>query len=243
MRRLAIISATVVAICAAAGVASAHTLTPGGSWYFDGMTYDADDRTERIDPVNFIFAPGPLDNTLYDRDRVEQHLNDDWDHHEVGGSGWRTDSGIRSFCKDDQRMFWENVTARTSDKTDWHGSTAQHGGICGRQHHARFWDDQEHARQTGNHGPEDQWAVGGIHYERVIDREGELPKHKIARDWDIVRHQLIRAMHEHCSDAAWRYHPDADSGEGRKTQGYNNLGFIARLSLRHVASPGSCEGW
>jgi hypothetical protein len=237
MRLFALIAGVFVAAILA-GVASGHTRTESGTWYFDGMTYDTGDRTKRMDPVNFMFAPGPADNSLYDRDRIEQHMNDDWNHKAVGGSGWRTDFGVRPWCKQDQLMFWENVTERTSDKTDWHGTTARFGGICGKQHHARFWDDQEHARQTGTHGSEDQWAVGGIHHERTIRKKPCCVGHRPDRDWDVVRRELVRAMAAHCSEVAWRYHPDADG----VIQGYMNYGFIARISLRHVAS-GPCDGF
>jgi hypothetical protein len=38
------------------------------------------------------------------------------------------------------------------------------------QTHARFWNDQEHARFTTAHGQEDKWVVGGIHYEHPIPK-------------------------------------------------------------------------
>jgi hypothetical protein len=61
--------------------------------------------------------------------------------------------------------------------------------------------------------------------------------HKIDRDWDQVRYEMVRAMHAHCAVARWRYHPGADN----EFQGFDNSGFIARLSLHHV-SDGGCDG-
>ena len=243
MRSLVALTTVLVVALFATDLASGHTRRASGTWYFDGMTYKPKDPTARMDPVNFIFAPGPLDDTLYDRDRIEQHMFDDWNEDAVGGRRWRRDGDVSFWCKGDHRMYWENGSARTSDKTDWHGTTALLGDFCGNQHHARFWDDQEHKRQTDGptdpHGPEDQWAVGGIHHERVIRKKPCCAGHKPDRDWDTVRRELVLAMGRHCSETAWRYHPDADG----VIQGYASYGLIARLSLRHVASSGTCEGW
>lgn len=118
---------------------------PSSLWYFKGETWTSDGRTVR-DPVNFMFLPGAADTSLYTRTRIEQHMDDDWDRRVVGGRRWKHDGEVNFYCKDDQRMFWEGYPGETSDKTDWHGSTARLGGVCGNQHHARFWDDQEHAR-------------------------------------------------------------------------------------------------
>jgi hypothetical protein len=221
------------------GAADTHTRV-GETWYWDGRTYDADDPTQREDVVNVIFAGGPNDTSAYTRTRIEFHMADDWNHARIGGSAWRPDSFIANYCKTDQRMYWEDGPARTSDLTDWHGSTATHAEYCGPQHHGRFWDDQEHARQTGDHGPEDQWALAAMHHEKVI-RKNPLG-HKIDRDWDTVRRETVRAMGAHCSESTWRYHPDVDGGNDNLIRGWQSLGFMARISLRHRSS-GSCEGW
>jgi hypothetical protein len=236
-----------IAVCALAfaglalmpAAAGGHWMNSDGDWYFRGATTDSDDTLKRIDPVNFIFLGGLRDNSSYTRDRIEEHMDDDWSTRAVGGQGWRQDEDIRFFCKDDQRMVWVRYpSGATSDKTDWHGSTARFPGICGDQHHARFWDDLEHRRfvPSGHPDNRNQWAVGGIHHEKV---RGAFGGHDIDRDWDYVRRELVRAMRRHCSESVWEYHPGADGPFG--DEGYESSGFIARLSLHHVAD-GGCEG-
>jgi hypothetical protein len=206
-------------------------------WYFRGATYDKDDLTKRVDPINFIFLGGTTDFSDYTRDRIETHMRDDWSIRAVGGRRWRRDDQIEFWCKDDQRMIWLGYPGQTSDKTDFHGSTSRLESICGDQHHARFWDDLEHSRiAPDGHPRRHQWVVGGIHHERLRSAFGG---HDIDRDWDQVRYEMVRAMRRHCAERTWRYHPGADGDFG--DEGYDSFGFIARISLHHVAD-GGCTG-
>lgn len=218
-----------VAMLAAAPASDAH-IKYGDEWYFRGSTYTK--KNEIKDPVNFIWTGN--DDYTYDRDHIEDHMARDWDTDRVGGRSWRRDTLIAPFCKDDQRMFWViPPDSQTNDLTDWHGIA---GISCGSEHHARFWDDRTHAKVT-DHGRLYQWAVGGIHHEKVKVSFSGL-HHVIDRDWDAVRRQMVRAMHRHCADAKWRYHPGADG----VYQKWTNSGFIARISLHH-AEDGGCDGW
>ena len=63
MRLFALVASVLITTIAA----TAHTRRPGGTWYFDGMTYKKNDPTAREDPVNVIFAPGPADTSLEGR--------------------------------------------------------------------------------------------------------------------------------------------------------------------------------
>lgn len=209
-----------------------------GSWFFRGQTFE-DKRGRRQDwkdPVNFIFYGGANDPQEYTRPLIEEHMRDDWSTRAVGGSRWRRDEDIRGYCKSDQYMVWRHLPGaeRTADRTDWHGTTARFTGICGNQHHARFWDDKEHAQGTV-HGREKQWAVGSIHHEKT-DVTFRGVGHKPDRDWDRVRVEMIKAMRPHCSYRRWKYHPGADHTFQEQT----NFGFVARLSLRHTT--GGCGG-
>jgi hypothetical protein len=239
----------ILAIALVAPVAGGHYKTgdpddPESEWYFRGQTWDGD---EPKDPVNFIFIGGPLDGSDYERERIEEHMVDDWDTRAVGGRRWRRDSNIVNFCKSGHDMKWAHHPGETKDKSDYHGNTNR---FCGNQHHARFWDDLEHERDT-NHGRRHQWVVGGIHHEKVIIKWckppptiPELPpficgvKHKPDRDWDRVRMDMVRAMRKHCSVPRWRFH----IGAKQEFQNYDNSGYIARFSLHH-ADDGGCEGW
>ncbi len=207
-----------------------------GDWYFRGQTFKEREarRDHWKDPVNFIFYGADADQTEYTRSRVETHMNDDWSTRAVGGRPWRKDSEIRFFCKDDQYMVWRHLPGRDADRTDFHGTTARFPGVCGNQHHARFWDDYEHWKGTA-HGRRDQWIVGAIHHEKVVTKFCCLG-HKPDRDWDRVRAELTKAMSRHCSHRRWKYHPGADHPFQEKT----NFGFVARLTLQHRAS--GCSG-
>lgn len=248
MRRL-ILAITTIACLGAACSAQAHYKAgpnDSGNWYFDGASTSGP-RDALKDPLNFIFYGGSADQTAYTKARIEQHMVDDWDTSAVGGRPWRQDSIVAKLCKIDQRVYWlnENFTATTSDKTDWHGTTSRMS-MCGAQTHARFWDDQEHARFTTTHGREDQWVVGGIHHEHPVAKLKILPgtTHRIDRDWDAMRYLMVRAMHAHCSEARWKYHPGADGVFGCGDYGhcYDNEGWLARFSLHH-ASDGGCAGY
>ena len=202
MRKLLIL-ATLATCLIGACTAQAHYKAgdpddPDG-WYFDGAS-TAGARDDLKDPLNFIFYGGSADQTAYTRARIEQHMVDDWDTSAVGGRHWRKDTDITSVCKVDQRLYWlnESLTATTSDKSDWHGSTSR-TRACTSQTHARFWDDQEHARFTTGHGQEDQWVVGGIHHEHPIPKlrcvdivcTFKGTTHRIDRDWDEMRYMMV----------------------------------------------------
>ncbi|MBA3328073.1 MAG: hypothetical protein H0T43_07210 [Solirubrobacterales bacterium] len=210
-----------------------------GDWFFRGQTF-SDKRGRRQDwkdPVNFMFYGGTNDPQEYSRVFIEEHMRDDWSTRAVGGSPWRRDQDIRRVCKDDQYMVWRHLpsSARSADRTDWHGTTARFTGVCGSQHHARFWDDQEHRKGNALHGREKQWVVGGIHHEKAVLKFC-CAGHEVDRDWDRVRVELVKAMRRHCSYRRWKYHPGADHTFQEKT----NFGFVARLSLRHAS--GGCAG-
>lgn len=229
--------------------------SPDG-WYFDGASTSGA-RDALKDPINFIFYGGTADQSAYTRDRIEQHMADDWDGNDVGSSPWRKSNAIISFCKVNQRVYWPGDGSNiTSDKTDWHGSTSP-TSVCTSQTHARFWDDHEHAKVTSGHGALNQWAIGGIHHEHPVGKRKCLkplvgPKvctfvgttHRIDRDWDAVRYQMVKAMHAHCATAAWKYHPGAHGTFGCGVYGacFDNSGYIARFSLHH-ASDGGCAGY
>ncbi len=207
-----------------------------GDWYFRGATFEdsGEGRAEDAkDPVNFIFY-SPRDPSEYVKERIETHMSDDWDNGAIGGGTWRTDSQIDFYCKVDFWMVWRHLPGRSSDRTDFHGKTRS-VPHCGRHHHARFWDDQEHFKGT-DHGAGNQWVVGGIHHEKLAYRKVCCVKHKPDRDWDRVRVELVKAMRRHCSLRRWRYHPGADRDFQEKT----NFGFIARIALSHRAS--GCSG-
>lgn len=244
IRPIATIATAIALSLAWAVTAAAHYRTgdpenPSSLWYFRGVTFDK--RTGKVkDPVNFMFMGGPNDGSAYTKDRIQTHLDDDWDNDVVGGGPWRTDAVIFPLCKDDQRMFWEGFPGETSDLSDWHG-TAARTGVCLNQTHARFWDDHEHARLTGDHGRLDQWVVGGIHHEHVKVKnifKGECcATHVPDRDWSDMRFRMIQALHAHCSISLWHYHPEADG----TFQNLDSDGFIARISLHHF-SDGGCVG-
>lgn len=171
-----------------------------------------------------------------------QHMVDDWSTKAVGGRRWRRDSSIISACKVRQHMKWVYYPGETKDKTDYQGNTNR---FCGNQHHARFWDDLEHERDT-DHGRLHQWVVGGIHHEKAVikfcgPRFHRLPcgaRHNIDRDWDRARMDMARAMRKHCVVPRWRYHPGADG----PFQDIDNEGYLLRISLHH-ADDGGCDGW
>jgi len=238
---LAILVTALAATTAAGHYKTGDPDDPQSEWFFRGQTWAGDTPK---DPVNFIFIGGPNDGSDYTRDRIERHMVDDWDRRRIGGRAWRRDNAIVNICKQDHHMKWVNHPGETKDKTDFHGNTNK---FCGNQHHARFWDDLEHSRET-NHGRRHQWVVGGIHHEKVVIKickgPGPLPdlpcgaRHKPNRDWDRVRWDMVHALHKHCSVARWRYHIGAD----QEFQGYDNSGYIARFSLHHV-DDGGCVGW
>lgn len=221
--------------------ASAHYRVAGSnsvsSWYFDGVTLE---DGEASDPVNFMWYGGASDSRDYRQSTVEPHMRDDWDTSSVGGTGWREDSAITGICKESQVLVFRHHPGSTSDNTDWHGSTAKRKQICGRQYHARFWDDYEHDRGTAPprvaHGRRFQWVVGGIHREKPKLKFPCCVHHVISKDWDDVRYDLYQAMDKHCGYPRWRYHPGAD----RKLQGFDNFGFVARISLTHRSA--GCAG-
>lgn len=87
--------------------------------------------------------------------------------------------------------------------------------------------------------------VGGIHHEHpVVKFIAPGTAHRIDRDWDAMRYLMVRAMHAHCSEARWRYHPGADGmfGCGKYGHSYDNEGWLAGFSLHH-ASDGGCVGY
>jgi hypothetical protein len=242
MQRIAIVLAIAAgALILTTGRASAHLYQETGSgllWYVDGVTYDT--KTGEVkDPINFVFMGGPADTSDYTRERIETHLNDDWDTDAVGGSGWRTNGEIFGPCKDDQIVKWLNYPGVLEEKTDWHGSTSTKR-LCKNQMHARFWDDSDHARNTAGHGRLHQWAIGGVHHEKVKPHFPCCFGHKINRDWDVVRREVVKGMRAHCSEVSWRYMNTA-AGDADRFQGYDNLGFVARISLHHF-SDGGCAG-
>jgi hypothetical protein len=81
--------------------------------------------------------------------------------------------------------------------------------------------------------------VVGIHHEVPVITLTGL-KHRINRDWDLVRLSLVKATHAHCSTAQWKYHPEADGifGCGGVGKCYDNEGYTARLTLQHAS--GGC---
>lgn len=225
-----------------------------GQWYFTGSTYK--DRplvpSNRKDPVNIIFY-GAGDSSPYTRARIEAHMDDDWNTSAVGGRSWKTDSEIWAPCKDNQYVGWFGYPGFDSDRSDWHGSTSLKVPIfapppappvpigykagCFRQHHLRFWDDLEHRRvaSSGTHAAND-WVIAGAHHEKVIGKVCCFG-HKVDRDWDRVRVEVVKAMGKHCTYRRWKYVPQADG----VYQKYTNSGFLARISLKHHAD-GGCAG-
>jgi hypothetical protein len=236
------VSALAVALVSAPS-GQAHYWTATENWYFEGKTRHKDNFSTS-DPVNFMFMQGSADHSPYTRTRIEQHMKDDWKSVPgFGGRPWRKDSEILSKCRSDQRMTWVNhgsTNITSNDVTDWQGATTVPPG-CGPQHHARFWDDFEHDRDTNNHGDRHQWVLGSIHHEN-LNATADFPpvKHEIDRDWDLVRVDVTKAMAEHCRLKQWAHHTDAvlDKDAG---QGFTNSGFIARLSLQHAT--GGCTGY
>jgi hypothetical protein len=218
-------------------------------------------RTAVKDPINFMFYGGEADQTPYTRERIEDHMSSDWDGNDVGTTPWRKSSVIAPFCKVDQRVYWpgDGGASITSDRSDWHGvaSPNEFTPPCLTQTHARFWDDHEHARITSGHGRLDQWVIGGVHHEHPVTKRkctGEVlgqrvcvpygTTHKIDRDWDAVRYQMVKAMHAHCATRDWKLHPGAQGrfGAYEGSAGFYNSGYIARFSLHHV-SDGGCAGY
>lgn len=230
----------IIFTCVLPAPAGAHYKTgnpdeSASDWYFRGGTIQNGVKT---DPINFIFYGGSKDTTAYTRERIQTHMVDDWDIAKVGGRRWHSDNEMIRLCKQDQRVQWLGYPGETSDKSDWHGATLSTGGICGNQHHARFWDDLEHKRQNPEHGDFGQWVVGGIHHEKVVrKRPGCCVAHVPDRDWDSVRLEMIRALYKHCSVRRWKYHPGADF-----SRVFENSGYIARFSLHH-RSDGGCDGY
>jgi hypothetical protein len=243
MRRLTIILIAILSVGALGLVSgsSAHVKRSADEWYFEGVSRKGDDPK---DPINFIYMPGSVDTSEYTRDRIETHMNDDWNTDLVGGRPWRKHDEISRWCKQDQNLTWLFGDEEDSDKSDFHGTTSRIKQVCGNQHHARFWDDYEHWKIT-NHGARHQWVVGGFHHEKVVLKykwwcDCHLPSHKIDRDWDVARRELVRGMRKHCSRQAWDTHAGAvmSTEEG---QGFENSGLIARLSLHH-RDDGGCAG-
>jgi hypothetical protein len=247
MRMLLAVCCSLAALTVAANRADAHVID-GTSWYFQGVSRADDNKPS--DPMGFIITGGSADSSQYSRSRIETHMADDWDNtgpDGIGGSPWRKDSEMVSWCKNDQKAVWVNFGSTpelTSDKTDWHGGTSKHN-VCGPQHHARFWDDWDHRNATTGHGDPYQWVIGGVHHEKwsgnIPDKKKKRPVvHKIDRDWTVVRIEMVDAMHEHCSIGSYKHHSGADL-DRESGQGYVNDGWIARISLHHVAD-GGCAG-
>lgn len=239
-RRIAIVlggfaAAGIVLTVASLAVADVQV---NGQWVFRGSLYTEKPAREehRLDPLNVIFYKGGgfVDNT-----RVNDHLNADWDTRQVGGRPWRKHNEIFPHCKDGKYALWRHLPGRNVDLADQHGTTARFAHICGNQHHARLWDDYEHSK--GRVHERGQWVISGFHHEKVIFKRvlGHIktPGHKPDRDWDRVRVEVVKAMRRHCSYRRWKYHP----GAHHWYQGYQNFGYIARISMHHVAD-GGCDG-
>ncbi|MTD47614.1 hypothetical protein GKE82_26205 [Conexibacter sp. W3-3-2] len=89
-----------------------------------------------------------------------------------------------------------------------------------------------------------------MHHEKLVffpkdnpataDDEGGGIKpfnHQPDRDWDAVRSQSVAALKRQCSYRRYIYHPGADG----PYQGFDNSGYIARISL-HPREEGGCAG-
>ena len=120
---------------------------------------------------------------------------------------------------------------------------ATHAG-CRRQYHIRGWEDGPHAKNVPSHGRRDQFVLAGVHHEHIYAKKDGcflgIPRclgHKIDPDWDVVRSQAVSALKKYCSYRRWIYHPGADMAY----QGFDNSGFLARVSL-HRVSDGGCNG-
>ena len=215
--------AGVLVLVVASALSQAHVKNIDDNWYFDGSLYDDDEISDdaRKDPINLIFKGGGGDITL---DRVKQHLLDDWD------ANGDMDNDL--VCRSSLHAFWRYFPGLAHDKQDFQLIATNVG--CRRQFHIRVWDDLEHDRGTVH--TRGEWAVAGIHHERIAWKWPCCTTHKPDRDWDSVRLQALKAMNEHCSQRRWDWHP----GATRTYQGYHNSGYIGRLSLRHVAS--GCDG-
>jgi hypothetical protein len=215
MKRVLIVLSTAFVIGGAASQAEAHLYESRYNWYLYGSTYRDRPPTasNRSDPVNLIFYRGRGHKSP---SRVGAHISKDWRY-----------GTMRDDCAGDQYMVWRDMHGnRDSDKTDMQRVTG-----CGTRYHIRGWDDYEHWKLRNDHGDIYQWVIGNVHHER-----DNGSGHTIDRDWDSVRVSAVKAMSAHCSYRRWRYHPGAD----RTYQGFTNAGYLARISMRHVAD--GCSG-
>lgn len=216
------IVASMVAVLACLLTASpslAHLFTSGHPrhWYFHGATLD--DQGHDSDPLNLLFFKG---DRQWEPDQIEDLLHKEWDGMDK----------LIFACNHHQRVAWTKADGRvaTSDKNDMAMSTHAGRGCFGSGYHIRGWDDQEHAHVTSNHGPEGQWVIAGVHHEDF--------NHDINYDWDIARWGAIRNLPQRCHEKRWRLVPSA-RGE---FHGYNNSGWMARVSRKRDDSAHPCRG-
>lgn len=222
----------VVGFFALTSTTTAHLWERHGNsrdWYFYGAIFGKMPPTKehRSDPVNLIFYRGRGHKSPA---IVGSHISNEWRY-----------GAMRSrFCGSNERMVWRDLRGgRISDKQDLHRMTS-----CNHAYHFRGWDDYEHSKITVHNRY--QWVVGGIHHEHIVVTThcfgAPAPicitsfNHKIDRDWDTVRVQAVKAMSAHCSYRRWQYHP----GAHHTFHGFTSSGWIARLSMRHVAA--GCSG-
>lgn len=214
MNRLAILVAVALLAAATAEPSSAH-YKGQKRWYFGGLTHNGDGR--RIDPVNILFYPDAVTRT-----DLEVHLQDHWrprwfTHDDLGFLGAR-----EALCRGNQKVSFRTETGGERDfQTSFHGAGSRFR--CLNRYHLRAWKDDDHETVTGvNHTNAQSWIVGGIHYERIKNKEG----HKPAVDWDVVEWRTMIQMSPHSHNYRWKVLP----GSKGWFQGFWSDGRITRIS-------------
>jgi hypothetical protein len=242
-----------LALSVLAGVAAGHVgqeQNGNFKFYFRGTTFSTPAPSsfrDQEDPVNIIFYGGGQGLT---RGRMDDVISNHDINPYVRGS--------------DSYMVWTKLNNSGAQQGSVQNVQAGTRGAVGDRYHFRLWNDHHHTVFTcpgGNynaagctlgHGNYNQWWVGSVHYDTLVNNcpnifQCDKPGHDVIGDWAPWRSWLVTTMlslgHDgthQCVYPHWRLDPGA---YGVQSNGGWNDGWISRISMRQWTTDESvCDG-